>query len=57
MSQERIKRIRASWPDKVPCIVHYGDRTAKLIMPCEFTIAHLMTTRAAGSRRMGRAAP
>ena len=42
MSQERIKRIRASWPDKVPCIVKYGDQTAKFIMPCEFTVAHLI---------------
>ena len=42
MSKERIQKIRTSWPDKVPCIIQYGDRSVKFIMPCEFTIAQLM---------------
>ena len=42
MSAARIKKIRTTWPDKIPCVVLYGDKSAKFIMPCEFTIAHLL---------------
>ena len=42
MSEDRILKIRASWPDKIPCVLHYGERTVKFIMPCEFTIAQVM---------------
>ena len=42
MTTERIRKIRARWPDKVPCIVVYKKHEAKFIMPCEFTVAQMM---------------
>ena len=31
MTTERIRKIRARWPDKVPCIVVYKKHEAKFI--------------------------